>query len=169
MQLKTTLLAAAIVAAGLAIQPFQTAQASGSVTANMPVQITIQDACAITTAPSTLDFGTQGPLTANVDNTATLAVTCTDQAPYSIGLDAGKNPTGSGVRQMTDGSGNFVSYALYQDNARTTPWGNTANTDMETGTGSGSAQTITVYGRVAPQTTPPAGIYNDTVAVNVTF
>lgn len=166
MQLKTTLLAAAIVAAGLAFQPVRTAQA-GTATANMNVKIVIQNACEITTAPADLDFGTQGPLTANVDNSTTFGLTCTDQAPYNIGMDAGQNASG-GTNRMTDGT-NFVSYALYQDSARTTPWGNTIGTDTETGTGSGSAQTITVYGRVPSQTTPPAGNYSDVVAVTVTF
>jgi spore coat protein U-like protein len=167
MQLKTTLLAAAVVAAGLAVQPFQAAHA-GSVNANMNVKIQIQNACEITTAPADLDFGTAGPLTSNVDNQTTFGVTCTDQAPYNIGLDNGQNASG-GVRRMADGNGNFVSYALYQDNGRTTAWGDTVGTDTEAGTGSGDEQTITVYGRVAPQTTPPAGSYQDTVVVAVTY
>lgn len=168
MQLKTTLLAAAVVAAGLAVQPLDTAQAATTISSNMTVKIKIQNACQITTAPSTLDFLTAGPLTANVNSTATLGVTCTSQAPYNIGMGAGLNASG-GVNRMTDGSGNYVSYALYQDSARTTPWGNTVGTNTEPGTGNGSEQTITVYGQVAPQTTPPAGNYQDTVAVTVTF
>ena len=37
------------------------------------------------------------------------------------------------------------------------------------GTGSGSAQTITAYGRVQPQATPPADTYEDTVQITVTY
>lgn len=166
MQLKTALLAASIVAAGLAVQPLEIAHA-GTVTANMNVKIQIQNACQITTAPSDLDFGTQGPLTANVDIQTTFGVTCTDQAAYNVGMDAGQHASG-GSNRMTDGT-NFVSYALYQDSGRTTAWGNTVGTDTEAGTGNGNAQTITVYGRVPPQTTPPAGNYSDIVAVTVTF
>lgn len=167
MQLKTTVLAAAVVAAGLAVQPFQAAQASGSVNADMNVKIEIQNACEITTAPSDLDFGTAGPLTANVDNTATFAVTCTDLAPYEIFMGAGQHASG-GSNRMTDGT-NFVNYALYQDSGRTKPWGSTSGTDTETATGNGTSQSFTVYGRVPPQTTPPAGAYSDVVAVTVTF
>lgn len=166
MQLKTTLLAAAIVAAGLIAQPLEVAHA-GTVSANMNVKIKIQNACQITTAPTDLDFGTQGPLTAAIDNQTTFGVTCTDQAPYNIGMGAGQNASG-GSNRMTDGT-NFVSYALYQDSARTTVWGNTVGSDTEAGTGNGDEQTITVYGEVPAQTTPPAGNYSDVVAVTVTF
>ena len=48
-------------------------------------------------------------------------------------------------------------------------WGTTIGTDTVTGTGNGTAQAITVYGRVPPQTTPPAATYNDTVNVTVTY
>ena len=37
------------------------------------------------------------------------------------------------------------------------------------GTGNGSAQTLTVYGQIAAQTTPAPGAYADTVNVTVTF
>jgi len=166
MQFKTALLAAAVVVAGFAVQPLEVAHA-GSVSANMNVKIQIQNACQITTAPSDLDFGTAGPLTAAVDNQSTFGVTCTSQAAYDIGMDAGQNASG-GTNRMTDGT-NFVNYALYQNSGRTTAWGNTVGTNTEAGTGNGNEQTITVYGRVPAQTTPPAGNYSDTVAVTVTF
>ncbi|MCR6502850.1 spore coat protein U domain-containing protein [Shinella sp. CPCC 101442] len=37
------------------------------------------------------------------------------------------------------------------------------------GTGSGSQQDITIYGRVPAQNTPLAGTYTDTVVVTVTY
>jgi len=61
-------------------------------------------------------------------------------------------------------------YGLYKDIDRTQPWGD-ASTPGSTvsGTGSGANQTLTVYGRVPPQTTPSAGVYADTVVVTVTY
>jgi spore coat protein U-like protein len=44
-----------------------------------------------------------------------------------------------------------------------------AGIDTVAGTGNGSAQTLSVYGRIAPQTTPAPGAYADTVNVTVTF
>src|SRR5579875_1552544 len=141
MNIKTTLIATALATAGLALS---TAHA-GTSTATMPVTITIQNACNVSSvAPTTLNFGTQGPLTSAVNQTSTITVICTKSAPYNIGLDAG-------------GSGNI--------NARTMV--NGSNT--VTGTGTGSAQAYTVYGQVPAQTTPPAGVYNDTVNVTVTY
>ena len=58
-----------------------------------------------------------------------------------------------------------VNYALYRDASRTLNWGNTVGTDTVSGSGNGTAQTLTVYGRVPAQTTPAAGVYNDSVTV----
>jgi spore coat protein U-like protein len=163
--MKTKFIAAAVlVAFGLAATSIQAA----TVTNTMPVRITIQNACNIsTTAPTTLDFGTQGPLVANVDQTATITVTCTTGALYNVGLDGG----GGGninARRMINGT-NTVGYQLYSNSGRTAVWGTTIGTDTVAGTGNGIAQNLTVYGRVPAQTTPPAAVYNDTVNVTVTY
>jgi spore coat protein U domain-containing protein, fimbrial subunit CupE1/2/3/6 len=164
MSIKATA-AAVLVTFGLASTSFLNA---ATVTNTMPVKITIQNACNVsTTAPTTLDFGTQGPLVANVDQTATITVTCTTGAAYNVGLDGG----GGGninARRMINGV-NTVGYQLYRDTARTNVWGTTIGTDTVSGSGNGTAQTLTVYGRVPPQTTPPAAVYNDTVNVTVTY
>ena len=156
---------AVLVACGLASTSVLFA---ASVTNTMPVKIVIQNACNVaTTAPTTLDFGTQGPLVANIDQTATITVTCTTGASYNVGLDGG----GGGninARRMINGTNN-VGYQLYSNSGRTTVWGTTIGTDTLAGTGNGTAQTLTVYGRVPAQTTPPAAVYNDTVNVTVTY
>jgi spore coat protein U-like protein len=66
-------------------------------------------------------------------------------------------------------SGVNVLYGLYQDSARTQPWGNTVGTNTTSGTGTGTAQTQTVYGRVAAQATPAPGSYSDSVVVTVGY
>ena len=141
---------------------------AGSTTTTLTSQITIAAACAINSA-STLNFGTQGMLAANVDQTSTIQVVCTNTTPFTIGLDAG---TGSGAtvatRKLTSG-GNTVNYALYSDAAHTTIWGNTVSTDTVAGTGAGSAQNFTVYGRVPPQAAPAPGNYSDTITVTVMY
>ncbi len=166
MNIKPTLFAAALVAAGLSVS---TAQATaGTVTATMPVTITIQNACDVSSvAPTTMDFGTQGPLTSAVNQTSTISVTCTSGAAYNIGLDGGSSGNING-RTMVNGS-NSVAYQLYSDANHTTVWGNTIGTDTVASTGTGSSQAFTVYGRVPAQATPPAGTYNDTVNVTVTY
>ena len=163
MNMKPTLLIAAMVAAGLS---FSTAQ-SATVTANMPVQIIIQNACEITLAPTLLDFGTHGVLSANIDSSSVLTVTCTTGALYDIGLNGGASGD-INARTMTNGT-DFVGYQLYQEAARTTVWGNTVGTDTATKVGTGTVQQFAVYGRVPPQPTPSAGTYLDTVTVTVTY
>jgi spore coat protein U-like protein len=62
-----------------------------------------------------------------------------------------------------------ITYGLYRDSARAQPWGDSAGTNTAAGTGSGLAQTVTVYGRVPAQTTPSPGTYSDTVVVTISY
>jgi spore coat protein U-like protein len=137
-------------------------------TTTFTVQMTITAACTIVSA-ATLNFGSQGVLTANVDQSSTIQVQCTNTTPYNIGLNAG---TGAGatvaVRKMTSG-GATINYSLYTDSGRSTVWGNTVGTDTVSATGNGSAQSTTVFGRVPPQTTPAPATYTDTITVTVTY
>ena len=157
-----------VLGAGLLGAMISTAQAA-TVTANLGVQITLTAAC--TVAGGTLNFGTQGVLASNIDNTATLTVTCTNTTPYNVGLDKGSFGTAVNARKMKGGATNteFVNYALYSDTGRTLNWGNTVGTDTVTGTGNGSAQTHFVYGRVPSQSSGSPGVYNDTVTITVTY
>jgi spore coat protein U-like protein len=141
---------------------------AATTTSTFAVQVTIAATCTINSA-STLNFGSVGILSANTDQTSTIQVQCTNTTPYNIGLDAG---TGSGAtvasRKLTSGA-NTVNYSLYSDTGRATVWGNTVSTDTVAGTGNGSAQSFTVYGRIPPQTTPAPGSYADTITVTVTY
>jgi spore coat protein U-like protein len=134
----------------------------------MTVQVSITATCTINSA-SALNFGTQGVLAANVDQTSTIQLTCTNTTPYNIGLNAG---TGTGAtvatRKLTSGA-NTINYTLYSNSGRTTVWGNTVGTDTVAATGNGAAQNYTVYGRIPPQTTPAPGNYADTITITVTY
>ena len=70
---------------------------------------------------------------------------------------------------MTAPGGALVNYTLYSDTNRTTVWGQTIGTDTVSASGSGAAQSYTVYGRVPVQTTPAPGAYTDTITVTVTY
>jgi spore coat protein U-like protein len=140
---------------------------AATTTTTFSVSMTITASCAV--AASALAFGSSGILSANVDATTTVSVTCTNSTPYNVGLDVG---TGTGAtvaaRKMTSG-GATVTYSLYQNTGRSTVWGNTVSTDTLAGTGNGSAQVLTVYGRVPSQTTPAPATYTDTITVTVTY
>jgi len=141
---------------------------AATTTATFTSQIIIAANCQILST-NTLNFGTAGVLSANVDTTTTFQVQCTNTTPYNVGLNAGSTAGGTiAVRKMTSGSAT-VDYEMFSDSARTTNWGNTVGTDTVAGTGNGAAQTLTVYGRVPAQTTPAPATYTDTVTITVTF
>lgn len=150
---------------------------AGSAAANFNVTLTITGACTLVANP--LDFGTNsGAISATKDATSTLIANCTNATPYSIGLS---NGTGAGatasVRKMTNAADNStVNYSLFTDAGRTSVWDNNCTTlpgtgtNCANGTGSGSNQTITVFGRVpAPQTAVTVGNYIDNVTATLTF
>ena len=127
------------------------------------------DTCSV--SATALDFGSQGVLTGNVDATNTISVNCTSGTTYTVGLNGGNSaaidPT---QRKMANGANTeFVTYGIYRDAARSLAWGNTIGTDTVAGTGTGSAQNLTGYGRVPPQATPSPQIYTDTITVTVTY
>jgi len=138
-----------------------TAPTTFNATANVPTT------CSVTT--NDLNFGTVGALTAVKDSSTTLSPLCTNGTPYSIGLNGGlslaTDPTQRKMTKLTE----FVLYGLYRNSARTLPFGNTIGVNTLAGTGSGLAQSVPVYGRIQPQTTPSPGVYNDTIVVTLTY
>ena len=125
---------------------------------------TVVRQCAVNA--SGMNFGNAGPLLGNTDSTSTVAVQCANGTAYQVGLDNGQHATGN-ARRMS-GPGGMVGYELYRNSARNLRWGATpGNTVL--GSGTGGTQNFTVYGRVPSQTTPPAGVYTDTIVVTVTY
>ncbi|UGQ31190.1 spore coat U domain-containing protein [Acinetobacter calcoaceticus] len=129
---------------------------------------------------STVDFGNINDIsTTKQDYTAQGAVnsTCNFGTPYSIYLGDGNNRISGGFRRMTNGNNEFIPYQLYKDSNYSTVWDATGGVTNVGGaggvskTGSGSAQTTTVYGKI-PQGTSIAstpGNYSDSVVVTVTY
>jgi spore coat protein U domain-containing protein, fimbrial subunit CupE1/2/3/6 len=165
-------LAIAAVICGLANGGAEAATATASFT----VSVTITASCAI--SAGNLAFGSQGVLSADVDSTSTIAVTCTNSTPYSVGLDNGLSFSG-GTRRMKDtGAGTtYVNFGLYTDSARSNAWTTSTSAASCTGgantcalgTGNGASQNITVYGRIPTQTTPAPATFNDTVTATITY
>jgi spore coat protein U-like protein len=139
---------------------------AGTATTTLGVSLTINAGCNVSSSP--VAFPAQAVLASAVNQSGSVSVTCTNTTPYNVGLDKG---AGSGAsvanRLMTGPASATVAYGLYQDSGHGTNWGNTVGTDTVSGTG--NAQTLTVYGQVGSQTTPAPGAYADTVNVTVTF
>lgn len=124
--------------------------------------------CFVSASP--LNFGNSvGLLTSVVTATTSLGVQCSYNTAYNVGLDGGQN-SGSNInaRKMVLGASS-IAYQLYKNSGRTTVWGNTVGSNTVAGTGNGNTQSLTVYGSVPAQVTPPAGTYNDTITVTVTY
>lgn len=149
---------------------------AATTSANFDVTITIPALCDVsTTAPTNMAFGTPTSLTAAIDQTSSITVRCTTGSSYNVGLSAGAGAGATvSARKMTGLTTTTatVGYNLYSDTGRTVNWGNTVGTDTVTGTGTGSNQVLTVYGRVPVASLNPAPIpqnYKDTVTVTVTY
>ncbi len=147
---------------------------AATVGTTFPVTANVQANCLV--SATALAFGNYAPGSGNVDAGSAVTVRCTNGTAYTVGLNQGL-ATGATVttRSMVNGT-NLLSYALFSDVARTTNWGNTAATNWVSGTGAGmgvpSAQTHSVYGRVADtgtNLTAPVGAYADTISVTVTY
>jgi spore coat protein U-like protein len=151
-----------VVALGVACAPAYAATATNT----MGVSATVQATCLITTTP--MSFGTYTGVVAN--STATLSVTCTNTTPYDVALDPG-TAAGATVttRQMSGPNSTLLNYALFSDSARTVNWGQTVGTNTVHGVGSGSAQTVTVYGQVAANQYVAPGNYSDTITATINY
>jgi spore coat protein U-like protein len=109
--------------------------------------------------------------TAALNTTSTLTVQCNNTVPYNVGLDAGTS-TGATVttRAMTGPTGSLpLPYGLFSDSAHSINWGNTVGTDTVPGTGTGVAQTLTVYGQIPAGAGNRPGAYTDTITVTITY
>lgn len=145
---------------------------NGTATAQFNVTLTIQANCTVSANP--LAFGTTGVLASAINQQTTLSITCTNSTPYNVGLDAGGVSGSTVAARLMAGtaSGNTsttLGFQLFQDSGHTTVWGNTQGTDTVGGTGTGSAQTLSVYGQVQTQSTPKPDTYQTTVTATIYF
>src|SRR5262249_40741713 len=118
---------------------------------------------------SNVNFGSSGTITANVDATGTLSVQCTNTTPYTVALNGGNSGASDPTQRKMSKAAETITYGLYRDATRSQSWGSTSGTNTVGGTGTGANQGLTVYGRVAAQTTPSPGTYTDSVVVTVTY
>ncbi|MGA2349106.1 MAG: spore coat protein U domain-containing protein [Terracidiphilus sp.] len=154
------------ITAGQVVPPGTYTDTLSTDTTSFTVTVVILANCTVTA--SNLAFGTYtGAL---INSTSTISVTCTDLAPYNVGLNAGTS-TGATVttRKMTGPGAALLNYKLFSDAGHSINWGNTVGTDTVTGTGTGAVQALTVYGQLPAGQTPARGAYSDTITVTVTY
>lgn len=137
-------------------------------TDSFTVSATVLATCDITA--NDLAFGNYNPIAAaHLDAATTLSVTCTNGTTFNLSLDLGGGSGASTATRYMVSGGDTLGYTLYRNAGRTQLWGQTIGTNTLAGTGTGSAATIDLYGRVPMQQASPAGAYSDTITVTVTW
>lgn len=109
-------------------------------------------------------------LTSAVRTTSNLSVTCSKDTAYRITLNAGTYGASTTARRMRNlSNAETVNYQI-SNTLDGASWGDgNGGTVAVTGTGTGSAQGLTVYGMVPAQNTPSPGDYKDAVTATVAF
>ncbi len=146
---------------------------SKSDTRTFQVQAKVDPECSVTTAP--LAFGNYDPVSANavtaLNGVGTVNVYCTTGTFATVMLDPGSHAAGT-TRRMLGPSANLLTYEIYLDSTRATPW-RTASPNVLTGTSSSKNIAInngfTAYGQIPAGQDVVFGSYTDTVLVTVNY
>lgn len=148
---------------------------AASKTLDFTASATVVAVCRVTADPVGFGILAPGMATAQTDATGAVRVSCTSGVAYAVALDLGDNTTGLFGRRMRHQTlpTNYLSYELYSDAARSTPWrdnyfGLFSTWDVNA-TSTGATTVHTVYARLPVGQTPPAGAYLDTVTATVTY
>ncbi|WP_233800586.1 Csu type fimbrial protein [Paraburkholderia sp. HP33-1] len=149
----------------IAALPLSRASAQSPATTTMVVTATVNANC--TVSATDMAFGAYSG--AQLDSTATITATCSNGTAYTVGLNQGLTGTGVTDRRMAGPGTDTLLYHLFSDTTRTTNWDDVGGANPATGTGTGSAQALTVYGRVPADQFVQAGNYSDTVTVTVSY
>lgn len=150
------------------------AQATTQKTATFQVSLTVSSDCSI--SANALNFGSADSTLATtaITQSTSLSVTCSTGTPYTLSLDKGDTSGSTISTRLLAGTGSNtqkVTYQLYSDNGLSTIWGDgtTGNGSTVGGNGTGSAVSITVYGKVPAQPIPPADSYTATETATISF
>ncbi|MEO7128293.1 MAG: spore coat U domain-containing protein [Rhodoferax sp.] len=140
------------------------------------VSATVTKQCTVTAgSASNINLGSVPSTQTNISGNNTISVSCSNTTPYFIGLSPNSTGFTTGAGTMSgaiSGNTDKVPYQLYSNAGLTTMWGNTATSTTVgngvKGTGTGIAQSITVYAKVTNANFTPDS-YSDTVTVNVNY
>lgn len=177
-----------IIAMSALIASGVSAWSGSSSTGSLQIKMKIDKTCTVNPGgDAVLDFGEYGvlPAASAINHETSIKVQCTNNVPYKIGLDSGKNsvvPNSSIHRRMKSGSGsNYIGYHLFSDEKRATHWGNNFDEVVKSNSGNsaaisktadGTTQPHQIYGNISRfhhvEDAPP-GTYTDTVTVTVQF
>ncbi len=139
----------------------------------------LSPACSCSVSAAPLDFPAHNPLAGTAtDGSTVVQVRCTGLAGLLIPYEVALGPGGSGstsARRMNQGV-HTLPYGLFQDPARSQPWGDTIAGGMLLDSillqllGVTVTRSYTLYGRIPPgPTSAVPGAYSDTVTLTLTY
>ncbi len=132
------------------------------------VTATVINNCNITA--TNVAFGSAGVLSSALNATGAITTVCTNGDAFRIALNGGASGNVGARAMQRSGGGGTVNYQLYLDSNHSSAWGDgTGSTAMQAGTGSGTQQVFTVYGKAPAQSTPAPGNYSDTITATIYF
>lgn len=150
-------------------------------TGTLSVTATATASCSVGSV-GTLAFGNFNPLSASATTTtSTISVTCTNGTSYDVTLAAGNSASLAQRKMWASGTDstktlNYNIYTYTSGACTTSNWGDgvTSSTVKVSGTGTGSATSITACGSIpASQTNVYTGstsqAYSDSVTVTLTY
>lgn len=134
------------------------ADATETATADMHVSLTVEKSCQIRVGD--MDFGSHPSDTGQLTVTSQANVTCTNGTEYQL------SSASDHTYEMANDNGDTVAYTIYGD----TSGSDLSKTPVDN-IGTGSIQTIPIYGRVTADALAqaPAGNYSDTVTLTVAY
>lgn len=158
------------------------AVAATTVTGQITSSLTLISSCQVNGAGGSsglnfgaLNFGTANSLFTTADaqvlggGGGALSILCSSGTTPTVKVRAGSHDglSTGGTRALADGSGNFVPYDFYTDSGHSQLLAIDGVINLAASTG--VAQTVNLYGRAVGKAGLPAGVYSDTVAVELTF
>jgi spore coat protein U-like protein len=116
-----------------------------------------------------LDFGTYtAEQKSDSESASDITLTCDILLElWDLGLDYGLNPGSASERRMSGPGGRLLTYALFQDAAHLLPWGPIGSGNELSGTYTGTAQVVKVYGVIEGFKDIPPGTYVDDVTATI--
>jgi len=146
-------------------------------TGSFQVTANVVASCRVTSTTD-IAFGNYDPADVNNatarDASGDISVRCVKGTTANVAIEQGANAAAGSscatpLRQMAAGT-ERLAYAIFQDAARTTPWGcDTTNDQSFTAASVSSATTLSTYGRIPAGQDVSVGAFVDTVNVTVTF
>ena len=168
-KLKTTT-ALSVIASTLVFYHAATSVAqSVTSTATLAVSASIASSCSISTTAMSFGAYASG---ADTSGTATITATCTNGTGYTILFN--ETPDTTGIYRIYSGGTTTSTASLYLE----TSFGATSGYTLAitnaanaiSGTGNGSAQTLTLYGKIASgQTSKVSGAFSRNLTLNLVY